>query len=539
VTALDYFLNGRELVFRRRFAEAIRPLRRAIQLDPDQTSAHLLLAVAHLYDPETNRLHETNRLSEAAASLTACIKSHQEMVGLYLLRAQVAVEQANQALARAGQGRPIDSASSRLRQEAADAVETAETDFRRALDLKPGDDLRYALLANRGLLRLHAGRLDEAVADLDAAIRLKPGQYQAHNTLAQVFLREGRPADASAAFTRAIACHPDPNVLAGLYRGRALIFAAGNDLTPGRRQSALGDLDESIRHEPEKTLRASDHVWRARLLLGDERLPEALAACDAALELVPEDPEAHRVRISALMELRRHDEVLAACDAYLARGRPSAEVFEIRGLARRARRENTAAVGDFNRAIELSSAAELATRSRLFRQRGWAHYYADAPRLALADFEEALRLEPDRGDAYGGRGLARIRLGDWRPAVSDAEAGLRHVRESGAGSTPEEGQSLRVQALYNAARIYAQAVEFAAGEVSHEGERAVTLYRRYRARARDLLEEALERVHEPERREEILGDPALRLLRRRPGPGSAPSPRPRQASLSRGHGDDR
>src|SRR5262249_15159747 len=89
VTPLDHFLNGRELVFRRQFAEAVRPLRRAIQLDPDQTSAHLLLAVAHLYDPDTNRLHEMNRLSEAAASLTACIKSHQETVGLYLLRAQV------------------------------------------------------------------------------------------------------------------------------------------------------------------------------------------------------------------------------------------------------------------------------------------------------------------------------------------------------------------------------------------------------------------------------------------------------------------
>src|SRR5262249_58606162 len=105
--------------------------------------------------------------------------------------------------------------------------------------------------------------------------------------------------------------------------------------------------------------------------------------------------------ISALMELKRYDEVLGACDAYLARGRPSAEVFEIRGLARRARRDNTAAVADFHRAIELAHAADPATRSRLFRQRGWAHYFADAPPAAPAAFEAALRLEPDRGDAYG------------------------------------------------------------------------------------------------------------------------------------------
>jgi tetratricopeptide (TPR) repeat protein len=455
-------------------------------------------------------------------------------VGLYLLRAQVALEQANQVLARIVPGRPIDAVSSRLRQEAAESIEAAETDFRQALDLKPSDDLRYVLLANRGLLRLHSGRLDEAVADLDAAIRLKPGQYQAHNTMAQILLRQGRRVDASAAFTRAIACHPEPNVLAGLHRGRALIDAARSDLTPSQRQAALGDLDEAIRHEPDKALRASDHVWRARLFFGGDRLEEALAACEAAVKLVPDDPEAHRVRISALMELKRYDEVLRSCDAYLACGRPSAEVFEIRGLARRARRDNTAAVADFHRAIELAPASDPATRSRLFRQRGWAHYFADAPRLALADFEESLRLEPNRGDAYGGRGLARIRLGQWRPAVSDAEAGLRHARASGTSTTAEEGQDLQVQALYNAARIYAQAVEFAAQEVGREGQRAVTLYRRYRTRAIDLLDEALERVPDRKRREEILSDPALRTLRLSPGSRSGASPRPRQASLTRG-----
>ena len=48
VTALDYFLNGRELVLRRRFADAVRPLDTALQADPEKTSAHLLLAVCYL-----------------------------------------------------------------------------------------------------------------------------------------------------------------------------------------------------------------------------------------------------------------------------------------------------------------------------------------------------------------------------------------------------------------------------------------------------------------------------------------------------------
>ena len=59
------------------------------------------------------------------------------------------------------------------------------------------------------------------------------------------------------------------------------------------------------------------------------------------------------MRISALMELKRYDEVLTSADAYIARGKPSAEIFEIRGLAREARRDYAAAIADFNRALEL------------------------------------------------------------------------------------------------------------------------------------------------------------------------------------------
>src|SRR4029077_17777296 len=136
---------------------------------------------------------------------------------------------------------------------------------------------------------------------------------------------------------------------------------------------------------------------------------------------------------------------------------------------------------------------------RVLNRRGWGYQYADAPRLALADFEESLRLEPDQSGAYGGRGLARIRLGEWRPAVIDAEAGIRQARGASAGSASEAAGAAQVQALFNAARIYSQAVEFAARDVSREGERAVNRYRRYRTRALDLLYEALQRESDPAR----------------------------------------
>jgi tetratricopeptide (TPR) repeat protein len=191
--------------------------------------------------------------------------------------------------------------------------------------------------------------------------------------------------------------------------------------------------------------------------------------------------------------------------------------------------DHAGAIGDFSRALDLVPAADRARRSRLLNERGWAYQYAEAPLLALADFQESLRLEPEQAEAHGGRGLARILVGHWREAVDDAEAAVRHVQEAG-GTASDEARDLQVQALFNAARIHALAVEFAAREVSRQGERAVTLYRRHRSRAIELLHAALAGTPDSARRAEILADPALRRLRH----GSTRSPDTSQVNSSPG-----
>ena len=347
-------------------------------------------------------------------------------------------------------------------------------------------------------MRLQSNRFDDAVVDLEAAIRLKPSLYQAHATLAQVYQRQGRLDAAAASFTRAIACHPEPIVAAGLYRSRALLYAYRSDITPDQHKAAIRDLEEAIRQEPDKALKVRDHVDRAKLFFAGGQSQEALAACDAALAILPDDAAAHRVRISALMELKRYDEVLASADAYIARGKRLGRDLRNprpgpRGAAGNSPRRSPTSTGPSSSRRN----ARTAPRSRLLNLRGWAYHFADAPRLALPDFEESLRLDANQSDALGGRGLARIRLGDWRPAVTDAEAAVR-LATAVVPRTGEERQA-KAQALFNAARVYALAVEFAAQDVSRQGERAIALYRKYRSRALDLLDEALKHVPDQDR----------------------------------------
>jgi tetratricopeptide (TPR) repeat protein len=248
---------------------------------------------------------------------------------------------------------------------------------------------------------------------------------------------------------------------------------------------------------------AHDHTARAQLLAVADRELDALSACEAALAIVPDHDEAHWLRVRLLMNLKRHQEAAASCDALLARGRASAVLYELRGLARTELKEYAKAIEDFTQALALRPHAQSAP---LLRKRGWLYLLAVAPRLALGDFDEAIQLEPSEGDAYAGRGSARVRLGQLREAVADAEQAL-----AAGPATP--------RLYYAGARIYAQASIVATTEVRTKGQDAAALVERYQDRAAWLLSKALRRTPPGARetfwRDSVQADPALWVLRRR------------------------
>ena len=264
---------------------------------------------------------------------------------------------------------------------------------------------------------------------------------------------------------------------------------------------------------------ARDHTNRGRLLALDHRDADALAAWDAALEVVRDYDEAHRLRLDLLLKRKRYDDVIRSCDALIARGKATPAIYELRGLARSERKDFPGAIEDVTNAMALRP-----DRAALLSRRGWLYIVSDAPRLALHDFEAAIRLDPSIGDAYNGRGFARLRLGEHRDAVADAEKAL------GIGEPTSH-------LFYNAARVYALAAVVAAAEVRKKGQETVTLVARYQDRATGLLREALKRMPEDQRasfwRDVVPADPALRALRRRVsslGPPGEGGRRPGEAS---------
>ena len=170
------------------------------------------------------------------------------------------------------------------------------------------------------------------MADLQEAIHLDGTRWQASETLAQVYERQNKPDQAIDQFTRAIGLRPG---WAPLYRARASVNLERKDQSPPHRAGALADLEQAIRLEPPgSAVVALDQAHRARLLLQDERHEEALAACDAALRIDRDHLEAHLVRVEVLRKLNRYADAIRSCDALVGRGKPWAELYELRGLAR-------------------------------------------------------------------------------------------------------------------------------------------------------------------------------------------------------------
>ena len=278
---------------------------------------------------------------------------------------------------------------------------------------------------------LQAGRTAESLADLQAAIGLRP---------------ESLPGP----------CHPGPATPAAGTAGRGLggvrpghraeppippsgssSIAAGPCFTPivptstpEQRAAALRDLEEAIRLEPDEPEPAGQGSRRTRPAATsaepDLKRPSAPAPGDCACARRTLGASTENLRADGAQAVRRR--------ARLVRRLPRSGEAHRRdpgdprpgpgGSAELLRRDLRLHPGD--RAASPTSIRQ--PRTRLLNRRGWAYHFADAPRLALDDFEASLKLIEDQSDALGGRGLARIRLGDWRPAVADADAAVRLVK---------------------------------------------------------------------------------------------------------------
>jgi tetratricopeptide (TPR) repeat protein len=117
------------------------------------------------------------------------------------------------------------------------------------------------------------------------------------------------------------------------------------------------------------------------------------------------------------------DEAIAACSRAIASGKfrdkALAPLFNNRGYDYKAKGDYDRAIADYNEAIRLDS-----KNASAFNNRGTCYYAKGDHDRAISDYSEAIRLDPGDTVAFANRGLAYEWKGDREHAKADFDAAL-------------------------------------------------------------------------------------------------------------------
>jgi tetratricopeptide (TPR) repeat protein len=185
----------------------------------------------------------------------------------------------------------------------------------------------------------------------------------------------------------------------------------------GQPKEAKADLTAAIASDP-KAVRA--FVERARVLTTLEEAAAARRDWEEAIRLGTKAPDAYYSRGWVRIGESEYDEAIA--DFYrsleLSKGNNRQRAYAHKGcaMARYWKREYEAAVAEFTNALKLEPEDVWSLRGR-----GRARVLKEDARGALQDAEEAVRIDPDDLESVLVRGVARKATGDLKGAIEDYE----------------------------------------------------------------------------------------------------------------------
>lgn len=381
-------------------AEAVNDYSRAIEASPQHPDGYHERAVVR---------GALGKIDLALSDLKRCCQLDPTLIPPRVTRAELLVTQgrAERAIEELGQAIGVvrDPRLLITRSRAYAALkdyDKAKEDIDEVIQLDPKSAIAYGL---RGALHMETDRNELALADLDQSIKLGPTP-QVYLARANLHAELGRSKDALRDASMAM-LSPQYAAAARALRGRLL----GQQ---GKVRQSLNELREAVKLAPSS---AEAHAQLAAALSENGNPEEALNEASLAVRLDPLSPMAYGVRgriWAARAEHRRarddFDELVR-----LTEGPAKADALLLRAHVLGQLGDPAAALRDADEAVALSRTAET-----LRQHGGVASAANDMPRC-LADYEEALRLEPKNTRVYGDRVMIYVILARWDEALADAE----------------------------------------------------------------------------------------------------------------------
>jgi len=290
----------------------------------------------------------------------------------------------------------------------------ALADLNKAIQLRPA----YAeALSNRGIILSDRKKPEEALIDLNKAISLRPNYADAINNRGIILMELNKYSEALNDFNRAIEIRPG---YAEAYYNRGLLFMNEN-----KYDQAVKDYDKALELRPGYP----EAVINRGIILNDGANSEKLLTeYNNALKTNPNDPELYYSRGIALMNLNKFPGAISDFTKAISLKADHSKAYLSRGNAYVNEKDTIAALNDYTKVIEIDkkSADAYIGRGNIMRDQ-------NKNELALKDYNKAIELNPSAVNAYHNRGILLIREKKFEEVINDFSKVLELKGDSAMG----------------------------------------------------------------------------------------------------------
>ena len=316
---------------------------------------------------------------------------------------------------------------------ALDRQDEAIAAYDRALTIDPNGQLTWR---NKGLTLELIGRTKEALECLDRALRIDPGYADAWYDMGVLLFNTTKQ------FVEALRCFEEARRL-----GHRAAAEAG-----GRCQQALGTLGKGA--SPSIDQAAAKGVARGIELLESERLEEALASFERAIEINPDDQTAWSIKGKLLNLAQRPLEAIASLDRALALNPRLDPVWCEKANVLRQMARHHEAIGCYDHALEINPRSDQA-----WYLKGYCLDDLGKKEEAIACFDRALAINAKFQKAWSDRGTVLIDLSRYEDALTSCERALEINGSYGHGWCVKGNALLGLHRFKEAIKCYERALQ--------------------------------------------------------------------------------
>jgi tetratricopeptide (TPR) repeat protein len=304
---------------------------------------------------------------------------------------------------------------------------------------------------NLGIALGKAGRIEEAIAHLEDALRIKPDYPEAHFSLGNVFLKEGRVNDAIGHYEQALRSKPD-HAQAHCNLGIALAQT-------GNIEEAIAHFEQALRIKPDYA-EAHSNLGNALVQVG--RVREAIGHYEQALRIKPDYAQAHCNLGIALAQTGNIEEAIAHYEQALRVNPDLAEAQLNLGAALVKLDKPNDAIRHYEQALQIRRNYPEALNALAWLLATRESAQGGDPVRAVALAQQACQLTNHQVAMYlDTLAAAYAAAGRFNDAIATAERAVDLARSGGRPRVAEEFES-RLQ-LYRDGHAYRQPADVTQG----------------------------------------------------------------------------